>query len=59
MNKTFNLSTIALKDALWLTAGLILAVSSIIIVSYGADSIVMGVHDTFHDFRHAIGMPCH
>ena len=26
---------------------------------YGWDSVVRGAHDTFHDFRHTIGMPCH
>jgi cobalt transporter subunit CbtB len=32
---------------------------SLVIIAYGMDSVVPGVHDTFHDFRHAIGMPCH
>ncbi len=28
-------------------------------MTYGWDSVAKGAHDTFHDFRHAIGMPCH
>ncbi len=32
---------------------------ALIFIAFGADSIVPGIHDAFHDFRHAIGMPCH
>lgn len=32
---------------------------SLVVISYGLDSIAPGAHDIFHDFRHAIGMPCH
>jgi len=32
---------------------------SVVVVFYGMDSVVAKVHDTFHDFRHIIGMPCH
>ncbi len=32
---------------------------ALIFIAFGTDSIVPGVHDAFHDFRHAIGMPCH
>ncbi len=32
---------------------------AIVIIAFGIDSIAPGAHDTFHDFRHAIGMPCH
>lgn len=28
-------------------------------IVYGVDAMAAGVHDTFHDFRHVIGMPCH
>ncbi len=32
----------------------------LIFIAFGVDSIVPGVHDLFHDFRHsALGMPCH
>lgn len=34
-------------------------VSAAVVVSFGLDSVIMGAHDVFHDFRHAIGMPCH
>ncbi len=36
--------------------GLLFAVS---VVLFGVDSVMAGAHDTFHDFRHSIGMPCH
>lgn len=32
---------------------------TMVVMAYGLDSVASGVHDTFHDFRHAIGMPCH
>lgn len=32
---------------------------AIVIIAFGIDAIAPGAHDTFHDFRHAIGMPCH
>lgn len=32
---------------------------SMVIIAYGVDSVIPGVHDAFHDFRHVIGMPCH
>lgn len=32
---------------------------AMVIIAYGVDSLVPGVHDAFHDFRHTIGMPCH
>ncbi len=34
-------------------------VFSAVVIAYGLDSVVPGVHDAFHDFRHVIGMPCH
>ncbi|HLC18934.1 MAG TPA: CbtB-domain containing protein [Thermodesulfobacteriota bacterium] len=30
-----------------------------VVIAYGMESVVHGVHDMFHDFRHVIGMPCH
>ena len=30
-----------------------------LIVVYGVDTIVPGVHDLFHDFRHSLGISCH
>ncbi|MBI3582834.1 MAG: CbtB-domain containing protein [Nitrospinae bacterium] len=32
---------------------------AIVVIAYGMDSVIPGVHDAFHDFRHAIGIPCH
>ena len=32
---------------------------SLVVIVYGLDTVANGVHDTFHDFRHVIGMPCH
>ena len=40
---------------------------TMVVIAYGLDSANHGmhgmhdtwVHDTFHDFRHVIGMPCH
>ena len=32
---------------------------SMLVISYGMVNVVKGAHDTFHDFRHVIGMPCH
>ncbi len=29
------------------------------VVAFGMESLVSGVHEAFHDFRHVIGMPCH
>lgn len=28
-------------------------------IAFGVETVAPGVHDAFHDFRHAIGMPCH
>ncbi|MBI5233008.1 MAG: CbtB-domain containing protein [Deltaproteobacteria bacterium] len=32
---------------------------AMITIVYGVDSVAKGAHDVFHDFRHAIGIPCH
>ncbi|MBI5888913.1 MAG: CbtB-domain containing protein [Deltaproteobacteria bacterium] len=32
---------------------------TMVTMTYGWDSVARGAHDTFHDFRHTIGMPCH
>jgi|GEM_PF-2262010 len=42
-----------------LTVAVITLAFAAIVVAYGMDAIIMGAHDVFHDFRHAIGMPCH
>ena len=38
--------------------GLVVAVFMIVVV-YGADAAIPGAHDTFHDFRHSVGIQCH
>ena len=45
-------------NALLAFTGLVVAVFMIIVV-YGVDAAVPGVHDTFHDFRHSLGIQCH
>ncbi len=30
-----------------------------IIVIYGVDTVIPGMHDIFHDFRHTTGFFCH
>ncbi len=43
-----------------MSAGLVVAIAAaMVIIAYGMESVAPGVHDTFHDFRHVIGMPCH
>lgn len=32
---------------------------SMVVITYGIDSVAYRAHDAFHDFRHIIGMPCH
>ena len=32
---------------------------AMVVIAYGMESVVPGVHDAFHEFRHTIGMPCH
>ncbi len=32
---------------------------TMVVIAYGMESVAPGVHDSFHDFRHVIGMPCH
>jgi hypothetical protein len=45
--------------ALW-PALLVVGVGfALVIIAYGVDSVIPGVHDAFHNFRHVIGMPCH
>jgi len=43
-----------------LPAVVLLAVAfAMIVVVFGMENVITGVHDMFHDFRHTIGMPCH
>lgn len=38
---------------------LVLLSMLMILVAYGPETVAPVLHDVFHDFRHAIGMPCH
>lgn len=58
MEKVFSRET-SLYGAL-LGAGVLVALAfTMVVIAYGMESVAPGVHDTFHDFRHVIGMPCH
>ncbi len=43
----------------WLITALVVTACAMVVIFYGVDSIAQGAHDTFHDFRHVIGIPCH
>ncbi|MFQ5561173.1 MAG: CbtB domain-containing protein [Nitrospinota bacterium] len=30
-----------------------------VLIAYGPEHLGTAMHDTFHDFRHSIGFPCH
>ncbi len=32
---------------------------TMVISFYGVDAFALGAHNTFQDFRHVVGMPCH
>lgn len=49
----------SLMGAVWPLAAILVLACAMIVVAYGMDSVAPGVHDAFHDFRHAFGMPCH
>ncbi len=48
-----------ITHSIWKTLFLAGFVCATVIIVFGMDSIAPGAHDTFHDFRHAIGMSCH
>lgn len=48
-----------LWKALWPTLLVVGLAFAMVVIAYGMDSVAPGVHDSFHDFRHVIGMPCH
>lgn len=48
-----------ISKTLWPALMVVGIVCLMIVIVYGMESIAPGVHDAFHDFRHAIGMPCH
>lgn len=43
------------------TVAVVVAVMAfaMVVIAFGMDSVAPGVHDALHDFRHALGMPCH
>lgn len=43
----------------WMLTAVAATAFALVIISFGLDSVVPGAHDTFHDFRHVIGMACH
>ncbi len=49
----------SLSKSLWPSLILLGVVFAMVVIAYGMESVAPGVHDAFHDFRHAIGMPCH
>jgi hypothetical protein len=44
---------------LFLATLVVVMAFAMVTIAYGVEPIATGVHDTFHDFRHVIGMPCH
>lgn len=48
-----------LWKALWPALLVVGVAFAMVVIAYGVESVVPGVHDAFHDFRHVIGMPCH
>jgi len=63
--KKVSSEAIAVKETKVKTSSLspaivILAIAlGVATIAFGIDSLAPGAHDTFHDFRHTIGMPCH
>ncbi|HBO84930.1 MAG TPA: cobalt transporter [Deltaproteobacteria bacterium] len=58
MEKIFSKEQ-GMGKALGLAVVLVAAAIIMTVVVYGVETVVPGVHDAFHDFRHVIGMPCH
>ncbi|MBI3814023.1 MAG: CbtB-domain containing protein [Nitrospinae bacterium] len=50
----------SLVDTLYLTLLVMTVAFAMGVIVYGGmDSVMPWAHDTFHEFRHAIGIPCH
>jgi cobalt transporter subunit CbtB len=45
--------------SIWLLMALVVMAFSMVVIFYGVDAFANVAHDTFHDFRHVMGMPCH
>ncbi len=59
MRRLATISQTAFLASPWLLTALAATAFAMVIIFYGVDSIAQGAHDTFHDFRHVIGMVCH
>ncbi|MDP6625735.1 MAG: CbtB-domain containing protein [Nitrospinota bacterium] len=59
MRKILSLNNVDAINAISYTAALLSLVFAVTVITFGADSAVAGAHESFHDFRHAIGMACH
>ena len=49
----------SLAGILLLVLFMVISVIAMGVIVYGIDSVMPGAHNSFHDFRHFIGMPCH
>ena len=59
MRKILSLTNVEAIDTISYAAALLCLVFAVTVITFGADSAVAGAHESFHDFRHAIGMACH
>jgi hypothetical protein len=50
---------VSFASMLWPALVIVGVALATVVIFYGMDNVVRGAHDTFHDFRHVIGMPCH
>lgn len=53
------LESVGMKQAMVTALVLVAVAFAFVVIAYGLDSVAPGVHDAFHDFRHAAGMGCH
>lgn len=47
------------NKAIWAALAITATAFAMVVIVFGVDSVAAGAHDTFHDLRHAIGIPCH
>ncbi len=59
MRRLATISQTAFSVSPWLLMALAATAFTMVIIFYGVDSFAQGAHNTFHDFRHVVGMPCH
>lgn len=58
MERIFS-KDLVFSKAFLAAAILVAAAFSMVVIMYGVDTIIPKAHDTFHDVRHVLGMPCH